>query len=466
MHCVDAAPGIHTADADEVPVWSTHSTRTDRSLWRAPPVPVVISTRSDEAALARLSGGGFEVGILLTLAPPSSQTVAVGHVDVQYRIQGAAVWRVLAPLPGEIDRVRVPGVTVGEVYEIRLRAVSERHTASDWVSVSHLVTGPILPPPPPRNLLIDAISDGTRRIRWDPPGPLDVVGYRLRIAGDVAVAAWDTMTPMHEGLITSSPYETVDPLGAGIYWFGVRSVDASGLESVASYIRAELPPSRLGDALLWGCPSAAWPGTITHAGRSDDGADMIEGLGTYTWADLTTWAAWVSWGAGSGDDAAREIRYQPPAIDIGIVADVSIGWSGEITGTGRLEYRHRAAASPWSEWGAPSGSVRARYLELRWIITGDGTEVLTLDHLCYSILAPAATDRYHDLATSTHQRPDGGIGLPTTLAHVSDIDVTLQGVAAGTTWSLRSKSPLIIDIYSATGARIAPVIDLIVRGLR
>ena len=83
--------------------------------------------------------------------------------------------------------------------------------------------------------------------------------------------------------LTASPLETVEP-PPGEWIFSARAIDAGGRLSDEVRILAELGPQRLGDALLWRCPAATgWPGTIAGAGRSQDGADALEGIGDYTW---------------------------------------------------------------------------------------------------------------------------------------------------------------------------------------
>ena len=233
-------------------------------------------------------------------------------------------------------------------------------------------------------------------------------------------------------------------------------------------IRAEIGPQRLGDALLWRCPAATgWPGTITGATRSDDGRDALEGIGDYTWADLTTWAGWLSWGAGNGMDAGTALSYTEDAIDLGGAFDVALQWSGESAGDRVFEVRTGAtqAALQAAAWAAyPAGStVAARWLQVRWRVTGNGSVVLSLDHLCWSVHAPAAERKLLDRDTAAWQgtAQDGRI-----VPLATDLDITLQAVGAGWSWTLVSKNnPTRIRIYDGAGSPADAVIDAIVRGI-
>ena len=378
----------------------------------------------------------------------------------------AAYW--LAPPTGSLTVTVTPG--------------TEAAPSGRPYSVTHEIVGSLAPPGAPTNFLIDLLGDGTRRLRWTPPDDIDLAGVLIRFApasagarvasgGTPAVPTWQAMMPLHRGHLTASPLETVEP-PPGEWIFSARAIDAGGRLSDEVRILAELGPQRLGDALLWRCPAATgWPGTIAGAGRSQDGADALEGIGDYTWADLTTWADWQSWGAGNGADAGTELIYTEDPIDLGGPFDVALRWSGETVGdrvfevrTGATEAALRAAA--WAAY--PAGTtVAARWLQVRWRITGDGSIVLSLDHVCWSVHAPAAERKLLDRDTADWlgTAADGRI-VPHDLGLVTDLDITLQSVGAGWTWTLVSKNnPTRIRIYDGAGNPADAVVDVVVRGV-
>ena len=369
----------------------------------------------------------------------------------------AAYW--LAPPTGSLTVTVTPG--------------TEAAPSGAPYTARHEITGSLAPPGAPTNFLIDVLGDGTRRLRWTPPADIDLAGVLIRFApaGAGTQVMWQAMMPLHRGHLTASPLETVEP-PPGEWIFSARAIDAGGRLSDEVRILAELGPQRLGDALLWRCPAATgWPGTISGAGRSQDGADALEGFGDYAWADLTTWADWQSWGAGNGAAAATEIVYTEDPIDLGGPFDVALRWSGETMGDRVFEVRAGAteAALRAAAWAAyPAGTtVAARWLQVRWRITGDGSIVLSLDHVCWSVHAPAAERKLLDRDTSAWQgtAADGRI-VPHDLGLVTDLDITLQSVGAGWTWTLVSKSnPTRIRIYDGAGNPADAVVDVVVRGV-
>ena len=249
-------------------------------------------------------------------------------------------------------------------------------------------------------------------------------------------------------------------------------VDTGGtLSEGDTRINAEIGPQRLGNAALWRCPSAeGWPGTVQSAARSNDGRDALEGRGSYTWRDLDQWAAWESWGAGDGNGAARSMAYTPPPEDLRTEIVFAIHWSGEAEGTVELRVRGGATreAALGARWAAHAAgtTLTARWVQVQWRLTGDGSDVLSLDHLCWSVIAPTTSRRLLDANTADWPgSASNGRQVPHDLALVTDVDLTLQSVGAGWTWPLESKAPLRIRIFDGSGNPADAVVDIIIRGL-
>ena len=431
-----------------------------------PRAPRVLAVTFAETLVRVGAGFAVELEATLTVAGDWRGAILRASVDgepprvVARLTDGATEARWLAPPAGALSLTVTPG--------------TEAAPAGVPFTAAHDIVGVLAPPGVPVNFLLDVLGDGTRRLRWTPPGDVDLAGVLIRFAPAAAGAApaWQDMTPLHRGHLTASPLETVEP-PPGEWIFAARSVDTAGRLSTGDVrIRATLGPQRLGDALLWRCPSATgWPGTIAGAGRSNDGHDALEGIGDYTWGDLTTWADWQSWGAGNGADAATEISYTEEPVDLGGLFDVALQWSGAVTGDRVFEVRTGATeaalqAAAWAPY--PAGTtVAARWLQVRWRITGDGTRVLTLDHVCWSVHAPTAERKLLDRNTADWQgtAADGRI-VPTDLAVVTDLDLTLQSVGAGWTWTLLSKNnPTRIRIYDGDGNPADAIVDAVLRGI-
>lgn len=437
--------------------------------------PRVLAVAFAESLVRVGAGFAVEIAAVFTVAGDWRGGVVRAAIDdeaprtVDRLVDGETEARWLAPPAGKLTVTVTPG--------------TETAPSGAPFAASHEITGTLAPPGEPTNFLIDVLGDGTRRLRWTPPDDVDLAGILIRFApaaGGFAPAsrvgraepAWETLTPLHRGHLTASPLETVEP-PPGEWVFAARAIDTGGrLSSGDVRIVATLGPQRQGDALLWRCPSAAgWPGTVAGAERSDDGRDALEGVGDYAWNDLTTWNAWQSWAVGNGASAAVEIVYTGDAVDLGAVLDVALRWSAESVGDVAFEYRTDATlaalqAAGWAGY-APGNTVAGRWLQLRWRVTGGGNRVPSLDHLCWSVHAPAAERKLLDRDTRDWQgtAADGRI-VPTNLRVVTDLDITLQSVGAGWSWTLVNKNnPTRIRIYDGDGNPADAVVDAVVRGI-
>ncbi len=428
------------------------------------PQPRVVAGIIVETLVRAGAGSAVEIVLDLTVAGdwrggvvraslddgPVRTAAVLTHGDTQAR------W--LSQPAGRLEVTVVPGAESAPVGQ-------------PW-RTSYQIKGELVPPGDPSNVLIDVLGDGTRRFRWEPPTDPDFAGVEIRYAPDgIQAIAWDDMVPMHRGILTASPWETTEP-PPGRWVFAFRSRDAGGrLSEEDVRIVAAIGDQRLGDALVWRCPSAeGWPGTITGGRRSDDGRDAIEGVGSYTWNSLLSWNDWDSWELGDGDDGAREVIYTTHEIDIGTRVTGQLRWQGDTSGDVAFEARiaDTATALRGAAWTASQQGthVEGRWLQLRWRLTGDGTVPLRLDHLCWGLHASVVERRILDAHTASWEGSrTGGRTIPVEgLSPVTDVQLTLQNVGAGASWELLSKSPPKVRIYNATGSPINATVDAVVRG--
>ena len=149
----------------------------------------------------------------------------------------------------------------------------------------------------------------------------------------------------------------------------------------------------------------------------------------------------------------------------------SLDWSADILGAAALEYQAAAteAALAPAAWTAyPAGStVAGRWIRLRWTVSGDGSEALRMDHLCWAALAPTASRRLFDLDTATLSGTAAtGRIVPHDLALVTQVILALQGAVSGYTWAVANKNnPTRIMIWDAAGEPADATVDLELRGV-
>ncbi len=338
---------------------------------------------------------------------------------------------------------------------------------------NYAIVGITAPPAAPTNLLVDVLGDGTRRFRWVPPEDFDLAGIVIRYArGDLGTATlWEDQLPLHRGLLTASPWETVEP-GPGRWLFTARAVDTGGRLSTGDVRIVEtLGAQRLGDAVIWRCPGAeGWPGAVVGGGRSSDGLDALEGKPGYNWSSMSPWTVW-NWGLGDGDDAGVAMTYTPPAEDLGATLTFALRWSAETAGTVVFEARVAATeealqTAAWAAYAAGT-TLTGRWLQVRWRLTGDGSTLLRIDHLCWSAHAPTGSRQVLDADTSdwAGSAAAGRVVPVSGFVAVTDLVVTLQGDVAGWTWALVSKAPPTIRIYDADRNPADATVDVTVRGV-
>ena len=428
--------------------------------------PQVIAANVAESLVRIGRGYATELDLILTVAGDwrgGVVTMTAGDEPartVAVLTDGATRARWSAPSSGEAAITITPGglgVPLGPAFR-----------------VSHFITGLSVPPSAPRGFRVDVSGDGTRLWSWMPAPEVDVLGYEIRFAphdDGGTEPEWDAMRPLHAGLLTASPYETITP-GRGRWTVALRGVDAAGQRSAETRILADLGRERQGNALIWRCPpDDGWPGAIGDGLVSDDGRDVIEAAAAdAAWtAAPAAWDDWPVWALGPSGEAA--LTYTAPAEDLGLKATFGIDWTARDREQVTLEIRTgagRAAlnTAPWRVAATAADPVTARWIQPRWTARADAGAVARLAGLTWWLAAPTATRRLHDIDTATLEgsAADGRV-VDTDLARVTDVALTFQDVGAGWTWSLASKSPPTIRIFDGDGSPADAVVDITLSGL-
>ncbi|VGO17591.1 hypothetical protein PDESU_06189 [Pontiella desulfatans] len=391
----------------------------------------------------------------------------VDTYEVAYKLSAASGWTSFET--SERQHYFTP-VSDGHAYDVRVRAVYYNGRRSSWIEVSnYMVVGKTEPPAAPTSFSFASQRDYTREFSWtlntaDP----DVAGYQIRFSTTLT-DEWDAMTPMHLGLLVSSPWET-NILNAGTYRFAIKTVDTTGNESAtAKYITATLEESPASNILLARYPRLeGWPGTITN-GYVLPNSNDIESTDSTTWDDLevdaASWDAWLLWGI-DGDD----LTYQYSDIDLGLVLTFRPMLSAQADGAIVYEINHSQDNATWSGWITPTAEIDARYIKVRITVTGEAPRIQSMTIL---LSGQKITEDISDLDTSTlsatYRTVAGDIRLPikTTFATIKSVQVALQNTGAGWSWELIDKQTTTgprIKIYDNTGTLADATIDATIKG--
>lgn len=441
---INEDPAVHTADTSATPPVSTK--------WNLPANitrPVITSLN--------VNLGGTATAPLLQL----SWTPAAGAnnylVEISYD-SGISWISVAQPFTSEASFPVRRG-------NVRVRVAGIGLSRGDWVEY---VGNPFLAAPPNvSNFLVARQSDGTREFSWALPGntPPDLAGYKIRYrVGTNALWGWNDLEPLHEGLLTASPWET-NQLDAGEYTFAIKAVDDSKIESESAiFVIADLGDQRIAGSILSVLPhTQGWLGTKTDCYVV---GTALEAKDTDTWADKTTWSGWSRW----NQNPATTISYEHTVIDLG--GDIAFTPYVDAIGDGTItvEESHSSDGISYTSFAAVGNLITARFLKIKITVTGATIPKLKLANIRLS--AESVSEEINDLDTSllagSFRIGVGDIRLPISKTYqlITQVQVTLQNVGSGWTWELIDKDTTVgprIKIYSGTTLADANI-DIFIRG--
>lgn len=163
--------------------------------------------------------------ILATWGVSSMPARANGEIQIEWKRDTELAWRKTVVTADEIQAYLMP-VEDGAWYLVRARAVNPYINArSDWVYADlHQVVGKSEPPGNIENLAIEGTI-----LTWTAVTDLDLAGYVFRHHYGSNLD-WNTAIPLHNGVITNSPYPLTSlPFGATTIMG--KAQDTSGNES-------------------------------------------------------------------------------------------------------------------------------------------------------------------------------------------------------------------------------------------
>jgi hypothetical protein len=217
---------------------------------------LVISSGND--ALYTATDGTIISRIKCSWELPENQYIySGGFVEIQYTT-GTDDWT-STRVDGDQTVAYLAPVTDGQTYKIKIRFANNSGQRGEWTELEHFVLGKSAPPPDVSNFTINA---GV--VTWLPvENTPDLAGYKIRFQYGQN-DWWDTATPLHDGIITESPYSfTVLPNGR--ITILIKAVDTSGNESVNPAVITQDLGDVIVENLLLDFPQhPLWLGTKTN----------------------------------------------------------------------------------------------------------------------------------------------------------------------------------------------------------
>ncbi|MBS1170016.1 MAG: phage tail fiber protein [Burkholderiaceae bacterium] len=201
--------------ADAVVVDATQNTGLPDPFYLDPITRLTCESGKD--VLIKMADGSIVSRILVSWPDIA---VSGARVEVQWSDE-SEVWQSAVT---DDSSIYLAPVKDGELYVIRARAVNTLGTKSDWTYTSHIVVGKAEPPND-----ISGLSINGPVLHWTGNDDIDLAGYRFRFHYGNNLD-WGAAAPLHNGLITESPFNLVVRPSGAVTIMG-KAVDASGNES-------------------------------------------------------------------------------------------------------------------------------------------------------------------------------------------------------------------------------------------
>lgn len=395
---------------------------------------------------------------------PIADADRLGYI-VRYQPGTSQVWESALPAhtEGYVTATKFDSsALIGGQVTFLVKAIDTSRNESTSVSFITVDLRPALP----NSFFVSRQPDGTREFTWShasPPADLEgyVVRYFLGTTSD-----WDAMTPMHEGALKASPFES-NQLAAGTYTFAIKSIDwARNVSASALFITTTIGDPRIVGAIEDFKEEPTWPGTKTDC-SVETATGWLVANNNGTWNSIpTTWDAWTAW----HDDPFGTIIYTK-LIDIGVKTKFIPLVSVTGDGTQTIEEQHSDDGSSYSSYAAVGPQVDARYIRIKVTLVHAFPKFKTMRII---LSATPISEIIEDLATSSltggYDLGVGNVRLPITKSYtqIKKVDVTLQGVGAGWSWELIDKNTSPgpqIKIYNSSNNLADATIDATITGV-
>jgi len=315
--------------------------------------------------------GSYVAAIVVDLSVPTGGDVPAAYLRLQWRRTGdETAWHVVPPVPVAIGQIAIPGVDIGEMYDLRVDAISQDGRLSDWSpTVTHTVVGDTTLPPAPEN---PRVSGDTFLCDYPNP-PRDFLGGGFRfkaIAGNVP--NWTGGFLLQAGLSSVGQCD-ISVLSGGVFVVMVKAVYRPGNESAESaYVVVTRGAVSVENAVTTVDLAAGdFPGSITNG-------TVDTGLHTLT-ADIDAAALWPAtpgsplWSADPDVDlwtaSAKEMTYiatvTPDSADIPSTIKL------QITETG-APYQVFYSIDDGATFVAWPGQIEAEDIDYQFMIVTQG----------------------------------------------------------------------------------------------
>lgn len=389
-------------------------------------------------------------------------------VDVSFQLHNAKAGRIMQRRPGSgtydvlgdsaVGTWRINNVASGVNVSIQVAPVTHVGTLAPpaaWRRASLAVIGKTAPPSDIQTAALTGLV-----LAWSAVDDIDLAGYQVRWT-PTAWPDWFRATPLHEGLITESPFTIPYKPQGGLLM--VKAMDTSGNASINA-ATIGLPID------VWGIENSIQSYNLADAGFPGEksGCTVISGHLLADSADPLMWdangdsAMWALPTSAMYDSLYAAMAYEtswglaPPEVPSTIALDIAV--QGAPYG---IEYR-RNNSGPWLAW---PGRVNAESGLYNWKVTAaSGATQGAITTMIANMEVPERRTTYAQVSISA-----AGTRLPigSDWHSIRAVVLTVQD-DGGSAVSARTMDKLatgpLIKCFNTAGTAVAGTIDADVIG--
>lgn len=410
---------------------------------------------ADSAAIATINQDGTAVTRLAIAWEPSRIAGYVDHYEVDVRDASRSQPYETVANTTSTESLFAPAI-VGDLYDIRVRAISSRGVPSAFAEVfGHLAGGKDTAPEDVRNF--SAVQNGNVvTFRWAQVSDADLSGYEIRFAAQSGNPTWTDGVVVTS--VTKGTLVTNAAIPPGSWTVFVKAIDTSGNVSVNA-AETDIVVSNTAITVVASQQGGRWPGVLTN-GYKHGVSGRIYPLGQ----NLAS-----SYGFELFDqmvpDAVAEMTYDAPELDIGKDAAIrlyaplqaALGPGHAGVADPILTADHRTAAGAYDgfeNWSV--GVVTARFAKFRATIdTSTGVAYLS------------GMDVTADAEQRTERGEDAVIGIGGTTVSFAEAFITVPNVQVtvdSTSALLPAKSNVTatgfdVTVFNSAGTDVGGTVD-------
>ncbi len=429
-----------------------------------------ITAQSGDNYVILASSGDFVPRVYVTWTPLDN--IYITHYEIQWKLNSGSSWIDSVPAIGkDANKQYIVGPQNDDLIDIRIRAVNARGVHGEWSqNFSHVVVGTTGVPPDVDNFTVKTQADGTRYATFSLNAPpIDLAGYKIRYSNNLA-AVWSSMTDLHTGIITQSPFE-FNLLDQGDWLLAIKAVDRGGRESAnATFVSETLSTPRIGNIIYTESPRGqGWPGTKTGC-YVDSSDNSLVADSTTTWSGAS--GSWDSYNNSWYFSTGTSFTYEHDAIDLGasLYFSVNIQATPALGSTVTVEESHSDDDVTYTSFASVAGPVQARYIKIK-VTVSNSLDTPKLANLAIYLGGDSIVDVFTLLDTSTiTAEPGGGVRIPlrSSFQKITDVNLSMHSVGSGHTWEIidldETNGPH-VKMYNSSGTLVYPSVSVQILGV-